>query len=344
MFKSPENLIILITVSIWLWLAWRVSAKSLRRKREAFASSSMLGRIANHKPTKRPVFKWALISVAIILVTIGLMRPLGGTSEEAVIGTGLDLVVALDVSKSMQAMDIDGNSRLDVAKALLERLLNGLRNDRIGLIAFAGETMVQCPLSHDKNAFLTFLERVDSSLLTKQGTDLAGAIETSIDRFDTTASQSKVIVLVSDGEDKDEKKLQAALDEAKDKNITIFTIGIGSKSGGYIPESRNMWGQIAYKRHNGKLVKTKLNATVLKKIAKDTKGKYFRTSDISSARKVAKSLDGLKRVAIVSGKRLVTRELYSIPVLLAYLLLLFEWMISERIPYEREKDHWLKRI
>lgn len=344
MFKAPDNFILLAIVVVWLILLWKRSASDLKRKRELFVSSKMFSRIVNHKPTKRPVYKWLMICVAMILIALGLMRPLGGTEEIDVMGRGLDLVVALDVSKSMRATDIGGNSRLDVAKALLVRLMNGLRNDRVGLVAFAGETMVQCPLSNDKNAFLTFLERVDPSLLTKQGTNLSGAIETAIDRFDMTASQSKVIVLVSDGEDKNLDKIKKDIDEAKKKNIKIFTVGIGSKEGGYIPERQNIWGDIVYKRFHNKLVKTKLNDKVLKQIAKGTGARYFRASDITSARSVAKSLNGLKRVAITSGKREITSELYFIPVLLAFLLLLFEWMVSERIPYEREKDHWLKRI
>ncbi len=344
MFKHPENLIIFLMVFAWVALTWRVASASLKAKREKFASLEMMKRVANHKPTRRPVFKWAMLVMAILLIAVGLMRPTGGITEEDVVGKGLDLVVALDVSKSMMAMDIDGNSRLEVAKALLARLMGGLTNDRIGLVVFAGETMVQSPLSRDRNAFLTFLERVDPALLSKQGTNLSGAIETSIDRFDFTASQSRAIVLLSDGEDKDEEKLNAALDEAKSKNIPVFTVGIGSLKGANIPEARNVWGDIIYKRHKGQLVKTKLEDGVLRNIAKKTGGKFFRATDISSARQVAEGLSGLKRVAIISGKRQVTRELYFIPGLLAFFLLLLEWMISERIPYEREKDHWLKRI
>lgn len=344
MFKYPENFILLALGAVWLILMWRVAAADLLRKRKAFASLKMHGRISNHKHTKRPVIKWLMVMSAFILLAVGLMRPTGGLTEEEVYGSGLDLVVALDVSKSMKALDIEGNSRLGVAKALLARLLGGLRNDRVGLVVFAGETMVQSPLSLDKNAFLTFLERVDPSLLSKQGTNLAGAIETSIDRFDMNASQSKVIVLVSDGEDKNTEQVQKAVDEAKRKGIPIYTLGIGSLKGSYIPEGQNVWGDIFYKQHNGKYVVTKLDDKVLKKIAADTNAEYFRASDISSAKSVARSLDGLKRVAISAGKRQVTMELYFWPVLLAFLLLLVEWIISERIPYEREKDHWLKRI
>lgn len=344
MFRFAENAILLVAATIWVALMWRYAADEMRRRRAIFASSKMFERIASHKPTRRPVLKWLMIVAAFILLGFGLMRPQGGLSEEAVIGQGLDLVVALDISKSMNANDIEGNSRLDVAKAILTRMLNGLKDDRLGLVVFAGETMVQSPLSYDKNAFLTFLDRVNPSLLARQGTNLAGAIQTAIDRFDTTASQSRVIILMSDGEDNEKERLTSAIKEAARKKIPVFTVGIGSEKGGYIPESRTWFGDIVYKRHKGQLVVTKLDETNLKEIAAGTGAAYFRASNISSAKNVIAGLEGIKRVAVVGGTRLVKSELYFFPVLLAFLLLLVEWMISERIPYERERDHWLKRI
>lgn len=344
MFRYAENAILLVAATIWVALMWHYAAGEMRRRRLAFASQNMLDRIASHKPTRRPVIKWGMIVAAFILLSIGIMRPQGGLKEEAVMGEGLDLIVALDISQSMNANDIEGNSRLDVAKAILGRMLNGLRDDRIGLVVFAGETMVQSPLSYDKNAFLTFLERVNPSLLAKQGTNLAGAITTSIDRFDMTASQSKVIILMSDGEDSEKDRLQKAIEEASRKRIPVFTVGIGSEKGGYIPEGRTWFGDIVYKRHKGQPVITRLDETNLKEIAEKTSAQYFRARDISSAKEVVTGLNGIKRVAVAGGTRLTRRELFFFPLVLAFLLLLVEWMISERIPYERERDHWLKRI
>lgn len=344
MFKNWENWLLLVAALIWAAILWRHAARQLRQKRTSFASSLMLHRIAGHQPTRRPTYKWLMVLAAMIFLGIGLMRPLGGTIEEEVFGSGFDLVIALDISKSMNARDIDGNSRLDVAKAIIARMLNGLRDDRIGLVVFAGETMVQSPLSRDKNTFLTFLERVNPQLLARQGTDLAGAIQTSIDRFDMTASQSKAILLFSDGEDQNKDKLEKAIAEAKAKNLPVFTVGIGSEKGGYIPEGQTWFGEWVYKKHQGKLVVTKLDDTLLKKIAKETGAGYFRASSIASAREVVASLDGLERSAVSGGTRQIRNELYWLPVLLGFLILLSEWMISERIPYSREKDHWLKRI
>ncbi len=343
-FRSGENLLFLVMSALWVFLLWKHAGADLQKRRGRFASDRMFPRITGHQPTRRPVFKWLAVLVGLTLLGIGLLRPQGGFYEEEIFGEGLDLVVALDISKSMYADDIEGNSRLDVAKAILGRMVNGLRNDRLGLVVFAGETMVQSPLSYDKNAFLTFLERVNPTLLSRQGTNLAGAIQTSLDRFDMTASQSRAILLISDGEDENKNRLEASIKEANRRKIQVFTVGIGSSRGGYIPEGRTWFGEVVYKRHKGKPVITKLDEKNLREIAEKTGGAYFRASDISSARDVIAGLDGIKRVAVSGGSRLTRRELYFFPVLLAFLVLLLEWLVSERIPYEREKDHWLKRI
>lgn len=344
MFKNPENLLLLLLGMIWLTLILRNFFASIQKRREAFANEGIFPRIVGHKPTKRPVLKWGLIGIAFFLMGLSLARPTGGLFEEAITGSGLDLVVLFDVSQSMEAMDIEGHSRLEIGKALVEKLAGSLKQDRLGLVAFAGDTMVQCPLTQDKNTFLTFLQRIDPSLMTTPGTDLAKAIETGIDRFDLNASQSKAIVLVSDGEDQNKERLDKALKEAKRKGIVIFTIGVGSQNGAPIPVSRNVWGEIRYKSHQGRQVVSKLNDATLKNIGKATGGQYFRAADGKSTIQVSEALGGLKRVAMNAGTQTVTRELFHLPGLLAFLILLFEWMISERIPYEREKDHWLKRI
>ena len=125
---------------------------------------------------------------------------------------------------------------------------------------------------------------------------------------------------------------------------SVFTVGIGSERGGRIPVARNWFGDIEYLRHKGQVVVSKLEEKNLREIADKTGARYFRASDISSAKEVIGGLDGIKRVAVAGGTRLIRHELYYLPVLLAFFLLLLEWMISERIPYERERDHWLKRI
>ena len=344
-FKNTENIYYLLFAAIWIIFLAEYSVKQLQKRRKAFATNEMLSRITSHKPTKRPLIKWIMLLSAFFMIGISMLRPLGETYEEEINGSGLDLVVALDISKSMKACDIDGNSRLDVAKALLRNMMNGLKDDRIGLVVFAGETMVQSPLSYDKNAFLTFLDRVNPALLSEQGTNLGGAIQTSIDRFSTTASQTKVIVLISDGEDPDTKHIKSAIDEAVKKNIQIFTVGIGSEKGGYIPEGQDFWGRVYYKKlPNGKPVVSKIAEEPLKEIAEKTKAEYFRASDVYSAKNVITGLNKIKRIAVSGGKRMMRKELYWIPLFIAFFLLLLEWMISERIPYSREQDHWLKRI
>ena len=271
----------------------------------------------------------SLVITSILAIGIGFIVPMKKVNE--------------GVEKGIKAKGFV--LRLDVAKSLLQNMVNGLKNDRVGLVVFAGETMVQSPLSYDKNSFLTFLQRVNPALLSEQGTNLGGAIQTSIDRFSTTASQTKVILLISDGEDPDSEHVKSAINEAAKKNIQVFTVGIGSERGGYIPEGQTWFGEIIYKRHaDGRPVISSIAEGPLKEIAEKTKAEYFRAKDIATYKKVIKGLNNIKRVAVSGGKIVMREELYWIPLLIAFLLLLVEWVISERIPYSREQDHWLKRI
>lgn len=330
-FKNIENIYFILIIIFWLIALFIFSFKKLKMKQYAFANSNIFNRISNRKPTKKPYFKAFLIIFAVLFIGFTILRPLGESYEEEVNGSGLDLVVALDISKSMNAFDIEGNSRLYVAKTLLANMVDGLKNDRVGLVVFAGETMVQSPLTYDKSAFITSLNRVNPNLLSEQGTNLKRAIQTSIDRFSITASQSKVIVLVSDGEDPEVKDLNSVISEANKKDIKIFTVGIGSLNGGRIPESRDVFGDMIYKRNkNGTLVISKLSEAPLKEIAKGTNASYFRASSVKTANQVIKGLNGIKRVAVSGGKVTVRKELYFIPLVIAFFLLLIEWGISDR--------------
>ena len=115
-FKSTENIYLLLLTAIWIVALASHVVKKLKKRREAFASSVMLNRITSHKPTRRPIIKWTMIGLALFFIGIAILRPLGESYEEEINGTGMDLIVALDISKSMKACDIDGNSRLEVAK------------------------------------------------------------------------------------------------------------------------------------------------------------------------------------------------------------------------------------
>lgn len=344
MFQDISILLLLPIVIIWFILLIKHTYSDIAKRRITFASIDMLNRITNHRPTKRPIAKWVLFLFGLILIIVGLARPVGLPYEEVVEGPSLDIVFALDISKSMLANDINGNRRIDVAKAIIKHVVSFLKHDRVGLVVFSGETMVQSPLTIDKATFLSFLDRVDPSLLTKQGTNIAQAIETSLARFDYLASQSRVIVLFSDGEDHNKSKLQKIINEANKRNVSIITVGIGTEKGGYIPIGHNIWGEPVYLTYKGKRVITRLEEKTLKMIANETGGKYLKANSIENASEIAKYLENLPRLGYIRTTQPVSNELFHIPLLISFIILLFEWIISERIPYEREKDHWLKRI
>lgn len=343
MFAQFENIIIVLISFLWLALLWHSTAKQISAKRMRFADNKIFRRITGHKPTKRPVIKSAFIAFALFLTGLGLMRPVGGFYDTELMVESLDMVITLDVSRSMLAEDIEGNSRLRAAKVIIERLVGLIPGDRLGLVLFAGESVVQSPLSQDRGTFLTFLQRAHPDIMARQGTDLVEALQTSIDRFDMSSDNSRVILLVTDGDGPDQN-FESVLKEAKEKNIMIFVLAVGTERGARIPLGSSWYGRREYLRYRGSEVVTRLNMGRLQNIAKATHASVFKADSVAAANNIADSLADIPRIVVSAGKMESRYELYYIPVFFAFILLIFEWVISDRIPYEREKDHWLKRI
>ena len=338
-YLLPGGFIFILAVLLYIQ-----SQRKMRKRRELFAEASMFQKVVSHDPTKRPLYKNILIIFSILCLIFTLARPQGSSYEDTVRGEGFDLIVALDVSKSMYAKDVAGMNRLEVAKIIIKSMIAGLKEDRVGLVVFAGETMIQSPLTYDKNSFLTFLDRASPALLTLQGSDLSGALTASIDRFEKDDERSKVIILLSDGEDSNSKALDAAIKEATEKDIHIITVGIGSEEGAYIPESTDWFGYVKYLKHKGKNVVTKLDETSLKKIAEAGGGDYYRAKDEDTAIAVIKALNQVERSLVENVKVLRRRELYCWPLLLAFVILAVEWLISDRPFLSAQSDRDEDRI
>jgi Ca-activated chloride channel family protein len=252
---------------------------------------------------------------------------------------GIDLIVALDISQSMLAEDITP-SRIDLAKHEIAKLIGMLRGDRIGLVVFAGESFVQCPLTLDYGAATMFLDAVSTGWVERQGTALADAIEQSTKAFKSKSRKHKVLLLISDGEDQ-EGNAVAAAKKAAEEGIIIYTIGVGSESGVPIPVKRSS-GNIVYKKdRSGNLVMTRLNSMVLEKIAIEGKGAYFHASTNLELSRIIGEIASMEKKELGSSKVTTYEERYQIPLLFALLLLLIEFFIPERI---RRKKVWKGRF
>ncbi|MBI4384201.1 MAG: VWA domain-containing protein [Nitrospinae bacterium] len=270
-FGRPEYLHFLWTiVPLALFLIW--AARRKRRALARFCSPQILGKLLDERCFQKQRTKAVLTVLAIAAMIVALAQPRWGSKWEELRQEGVDLVVAMDVSNSMLAADVKPD-RLTRARRKVADLLNMLEGDRVGLVAFAGTSFIQCPLTLDYSAVAIFLDALDTGLLPVQGTDIGGALRTSLKAFSGKEKKSKAIILITDGEDQRGNALEAAR-EAREQGARIFAIGVGQELGAPIPNLE----QGGFKKDRaGDMVLAKLDESTLQKIAIETGGSYARS-------------------------------------------------------------------
>ena len=311
-----------------LWAAWRrsVAARSL-------GDPELIERLIDGISPRRRRWKGGLFALAALMVAIALAGPRMGTQLKEVKREGIDLIIALDVSLSMQAEDVSPN-RLQRAKNEIKRLLGELQGDRVGLVIFSGDAFLQCPLTTDYGALRLFLDVADPSLLPTPGTDFGAAVKVAIKALDVRdgsleeADRTRALLIVSDGENhaagtEEVRKL------ARDAHVTLFTAGVGESDGAPIPVYRN--GQrVGYKTDGiGRVVSTRLEEEALQTLATD--GAYFRIARTSSSlSQLTAALNRLEKTEFASEAYDEYAEQYQWPLALGLLLLVVERMVSDR--------------
>jgi Ca-activated chloride channel family protein len=325
----------------WLWVLWLVPvvaallwyADRLRRQMAArFAESpawaTLTGRI--WMPARR--WRSLLLLLSLALVIFAIARPQWGARAVMLKRRGLDIVVALDVSKSMLATDVKPD-RLTRAKREISGVLDRLAGDRIGLVVFAGDAFVQCPLTLDAAAARLLLDAVDARSAGRPGTAIAEAITTATDMFETNERQFKVLILVTDGESTEGDALAAAQDAAN-AGIRIYAVGVGTPSGEPIPVYDDGGRQEGFKKDEaGQIVLSKLDEVSLQKAALATEGRYFRAGPTEM--EIDALFDELSKLEKKEMEgRLFTEfeERFQYLLLPAFLFLLAEFIIPEVRP------------
>ncbi len=329
----PQLLWLLLTVPA-LVLAYVLAFTRRRRLLQQLGTASLIGRMTASTSVARKALRAAYLVTAVILMVLALSRPQAGGRAKLERQRGLDLVVALDFSKSMLARDVYP-SRLERAKRELERLMDHLAGDRIGLVAFAGETLTYPPTT-DYAAVKLFWRDLGPVDMPVGGTAIGRALKVAVDqlvrlRAKGGATRAQVILLLTDGEDTESEPLAVA-DEAARLGIKVYTVGIGSRSGELIPEVNEDGTVVGYiKDSEGKYVTSRLAEDTLSQIALKTGGEYLRTDPKRfGVEAVEASLMGLKRTE--NDARLVKQydEVFEILLLPAFLLLVGEACASER--------------
>ena len=265
---------LLIIPLLTLFFIWSRYArkKALRR----FANEELMKFLMPFASSSRPRFKFFVLMLALAFVIVGIARPQYGSKLKKVKREGIELVIALDVSNSMMAEDIQPN-RLDRAKMAISRLVDKLKDDKIGLIVFAGDAYTQLPITTDYNSAKIFLNSINTQIVPKQGTAIGAAIGLGIRSFTPDSKANKAIIIITDGENHEDDAVSAAK-EAADNGMIVHTIGMGLPQGSPIPVLRS--GRKEYlKDRDGNVVITKLDETMLEQIAASGNGIYVRANN-----------------------------------------------------------------
>ena len=274
----------IVPVLVLLFLLLRVWRKSKQRQ---FADAELLKRLIPEKSGFKSSLKLIFLLLGITFLTLGLVNPKIGTKLETVKREGVDIVFAVDVSKSMLAEDIAPN-RIEKSKRLVSEIINQLASDRIGIIAYAGQAYPQLPITTDYGAAKIFLQSMNTDMLSSQGTAINSAIELATTYYDDAEQTNRVLFIVSDGEDHSQGTTLDALEKAVENGIRVYTIGVGKPKGAPIPIKLRGVVESLKKNSQGEVVITKLNEPVLDNIAQEGNGKYINGSNTEEAVKFIK--------------------------------------------------------
>lgn len=317
---------LVVALGLWLWVRRR------RRAAHALGSPALLERLGAGDMSRFPATRSALLILAAAALGLSAAGPRWGLESVEEQTSSADLVLALDVSRSMLARDIPPN-RLERTRVLARRVLRELPGDRIGMVAFAGRAYVLSPMTVDHGALQLYLDALDPEIVSQGGSSLAAALRQAADlaRGPQDAGRG-VVLLVSDGEAlEDSEEVREAAARAARVGITIHTVGVGTAEGAPIPEAGADDRAASYKRGpDGEIVITALNEDLLRDVAATTGGRYVRLGEAGATDAVLAALRGLERTEGDAQRRVRQKERYAWFVLLALVLLLIDGVVAAR--------------
>jgi len=285
-------------------------------------------RLARSASVQRRAAKAGLILAALFFLILALARPQWGQVVEPVTRRGVDVVLALDVSASMHSRDVTPD-RFTRAKALAGELVRRLDGNRLGLVAFAGSGFVQCPLTLDQSALRLFLDILEVGDVPDPGSNLEEAIRVGLTAFPRESGGSRVLILLTDGEDFDGRAVAAAA-AAAEAGVVVYAVGLGTATGGPIPTVATSSRSAGYKKDRaGRIITTRLDQDHLEEIARSGGGRYLRAgAALAEAELLAAEIDRMEKSDLSSRMITTHQERYQLPLLAAVCILLVEMMIS----------------
>ena len=322
-FEDPIYLWMLLIIPILVlmrFIVWRKRKRNLRK----FGDPSLLKEMMPDVSKYRPTIKFCLLLSAITILIFMIARPQVGSKISHEKREGIEVLIALDISNSMLAQDVIP-SRLEKSKLLIEDLVDHFTNDKVGLVVFAGDAFVQLPITNDYVSAKMFLQNINPSLITTQGTDLARAISLSQSCFTQREHIGRAIIVITDGEDHEGGALEAAR-EAYKKGINVFILGVGTSKGAPIPDGNGGY----LKDNSGQTVLSALNEQMCQQVAKAGNGVYIHVDNTSDAqeklnKELSKLQSGISDIVVYSEYN----EQFQIFGIILLLLLIVETILLE---------------
>ena len=326
-FESPYYFILLLLIPIGI-VAQNSYVKWQAEKQAAFGEEQAMEKLFVRASKNKPKIKFMLQIMAIFFIVLALVNPKLGSKVETVPAKGVEIVFAIDVSKSMLCVDVQPN-RLEKSKQIITQIINSIGSDRIGIVAYAGSAYPVLPMTTDYELAKMFTQSMNTDIISSQGTAIESAIQTSVDFFDNPTS-GKAIILLSDGEDHENTSFDVSK-LTKEKNVKIITVGIGTLNGGTIEFVDELGFQQVKKDKNGQVVTTKLNEEVLQKIASETNGTYCNDTQISKVVATIKSaLVSVKQQEFKAQQLAQKQSQFQWFLGIAFVLLLLEFFITNQ--------------
>jgi len=333
-FAHPEYFYIFLVLPalVFLFLFNRILRA---RKLKSFGESELLVQLMPNISIGRPVVKFILWLLAITCLITAIAQPQFGSKLTLTKRKGVELIIALDVSNSMKAQDIKPN-RLERAKRAIAKLTDRLKNDKIGLVVFAGQAYVQLPITADYSSAKLFLESITTDVVPVQGTAIGAAIEMAMKSFSPNFEGSKAIIIITDGENHEDDAVGMAK-KAKDKGIVVHTIGMGLPQGAPIPMTEGSSDFL--KDKTGSIVVTKLDEPMLTQIAEAGDGSYIRANNAEvGLNNLFNEIEKMQKTEMESREYSEYNDQFPVFLTLALFLILADFLILDR------KNKWLKNF
>ncbi len=310
-----------------------------RKKQREFGDLELIKKLSPEKSVFKPILKIGVVLLALTCLIIGLVNPKIGTKLETVKREGIDIVFAIDVSKSMLAEDVAPN-RLEKSKQLVSQIINQLGSDRIGIIAYSGSAFPVLPITTDYSIAKMFLQGMNPGIVSSQGTSIDQAINLATTFIDKKDKTNKLLIILSDGEDhSDNAETESAAEEAKKLGLKIITVGVGTENGGPIPLKRNGIVEGFQRDQNNEVVTTKRNADVLKTIGKLTKGGYVDGNSTKAVLDYVKNaLDNIQKTEFESTQMADFQSQFQWFLGFAFFFLFLDIFLLEK------RTKWVKKM